>query len=161
MHSQKTFLFYNPVPSTLCIFVKKMSSMRRILATILWAISQSRVHEKTLPNWCMVRVTTDLMPSLIWTDTVRSAKLWISLATCATRHFLQRRTWLGTKNCMIELTMLNQFVMFPVLFARRLSWTHGIWVGTQTKITGSQRLTTLLRTVLGLLYSQQKHCTIG
>ena len=23
MHSQKTFLFYNPVPSTLCIFVKK------------------------------------------------------------------------------------------------------------------------------------------
>ena len=58
---------------------------------------KKRVHEKTLLNLCAVRVTTELTPSLTWTDIVRSAKLWIqvpsiTLATCATRRFLQRRT---------------------------------------------------------------------
>ena len=79
-------------------------------------------------NMFVTCVTSELTPSLTWTDIVRSAKFWIqvTLATCATRRFLQRRTWPGTQNCTIELTMINQSVTFLALCARKLSWTHGI-----------------------------------
>ena len=67
----------------------------------------ARNPSKTLLSLCMVRVTTELTPSLTWTDTVRSAKLWIqvpsiTLANRATRRFLQRSgsppVWISNSN---------------------------------------------------------------
>ena len=146
-HQEKNSFYCDvKVGDTRCIYYSATKSNLRA--------HKKRMHEKTLLNWCVARVTTELTGNLIWTHTVRSAKFQIevpsiTLATCATRRFLQRSTWLGTKNCTTELTMLNLLVMFLVLCARRLSWTLGIWIGTQRKITGSQRLATLLKEQCG------------
>ena len=145
-----------------------MSNLVRFNAFIIlrrkatWGLTRKecmRKPSKTLLNLCVVRVTTELTPSLTWTDIVRSAKLWIqvpsiTLATCATRRFLQRRTWPGTQNCTIELTMINQSVTFLALCARKLSWTHGIWKGAQRKTIDSQKLAMLFWTVWGWLYNR-------
>ena len=93
-----------------------MSNLVRFNAFIIlqrkatWGLTRKecmRNPSKTLLNLCVVCVTTELTPSLTWTDTVRSAKLWIqvpsiTLATCATRHFLQRSgsppVWISNSN---------------------------------------------------------------
>ena len=61
-----------------------MSNLVRFNAFIILQRKATRGHtrkecarnpSKTLLSLCMVRVTTELTPSLTWTDTVRSAKL--------------------------------------------------------------------------------------